>query len=127
MEVCGLEEGQPIGFRDLLRVDVRDATRAQIGHVQDMALQADLGRVPYIEPWRASLLDRPVGDELVRRAEDLVLLVPWSDVASASEEVIHAQQQAPRVPGEDRGGQMLVRKDILDKQMVDPKAAGSTG
>jgi sporulation protein YlmC with PRC-barrel domain len=125
MEVCGLEEGQPIGFRDLLKVEVRDATGRQIGHVQDMALEADLGRVPYIEFLGVHLFwtDR-VGDiELVRRAEDLVLLVPWSDVASANKEVITLNSKHPEFPVKTAAGKWLVRKDILDKQMVDPEGS----
>ena len=125
MEVCGLEEGEPIGFRDLLKVEVRDATGRHIGHVQDMALEADLGRAPYVEYLGVHLLwtDR-VGDiELVRRAEDLALLIPWSDVKSADVDVITLNSTHPDFPVKTTAGKWLIRKDILDKQMVDPEGS----
>jgi len=120
-----LDEGERIGFRDLLRVEVQDATGRDVGHVQDMALEADLSRRPFIGYLGVHLLwtDR-VGDiELVRRAEDLALLVPWSDVESISEDVVTLKSAHPDFPVQTAAGMWLIRKDILDKQMVDPSGS----
>jgi len=120
-----LDEGERIGFRDLLRVEVQDATGRDVGHVQDMALEADLSRRPFIGYLGVHLLwtDR-VGDiELVRRAEDLALLVPWSDVESISEDVVTLKSAHPDFPVQTAAGRWLIRKDILDKQMVDPSGS----
>ena len=120
-----MEEGQPIGFRDLLKVEVRDATGRQIGHVQDMGLEADLTREPYVRYLGLHILwtDRVGEIQLVRRAEDLVVLVPWSDVASASVELITLKSRHPDFPVRTAAGKWLIRKDILDKQMVDPEGS----
>jgi len=125
MEVSGLEEGDVIGFRDLLKVTVRDATGREVGHVQDMALEADLGGKPFVEYLGVHLLwtDRVGEIELVRRAEDLALLIPWSDVTSASEEVVTLKSTHPDFPVQTAAGRWLIRKDILDKQMVDPSGS----
>lgn len=120
-----MDEGERIGFRDLLRVEVQDATGRDVGHVQDMALEADLSRRPFIGYLGVHLLwtDR-VGDiELVRRAEDLALLVPWSDVESISEDVVTLKSAHPDFPVQTAAGMWLIRKDILDKQMVDPSGS----
>ncbi|MHB8896472.1 MAG: hypothetical protein ACYC99_15015 [Candidatus Geothermincolia bacterium] len=117
-----MDEGERVGFRDLLKIKVRDGEGRHIGHVQDMALDLE-AEPPAVGYMGVHLLwtDR-VGDvELVRRVEDLVILVPWDEVASIDEELVTLRSPHPAFPVRSVAGKWLVRRDILDKQMVDPE------
>jgi sporulation protein YlmC with PRC-barrel domain len=78
---------------------------------------------PYIDCLGVHLLwtDRVSDIELVRRVEDLVVLVPWSEVASFSEELFTLRGVHPSFPVVSAAGKRLIRRDILNKQMVDPE------
>jgi magnesium transporter len=118
--VRNLEEGEQISFSDLVKVKVYDSEGRHIGHVQDLALKKDLAS-PAIGHVGIHLLwtDR-VGDvELVRRVEDIVMLVPWSKVTEVSDEAVRVSETHPRLTAESAGGMWLVRRDILNQQMLD--------
>jgi sporulation protein YlmC with PRC-barrel domain len=116
-----LEEGERVGFRDLIKVKVRDGEGKHIGHVQEMAL--DSRESPRISYLGIHLLwtDRVGEVQLVRSAEDLVVLVPWDEVATLSEDEVTLRSAHPAFPVRSAAGKLLVRRDILDKQMVDPE------
>jgi sporulation protein YlmC with PRC-barrel domain len=117
-----LEEGDSISFRDLIKVDVADGKGREVGHVQDMALEPRLSS-PFIDSLGVHLLwtDRVGEVKLVRRAEDLVVLLPFSEVRSLSEDLVELNSEHPEFPVRSAAGMWLVRRDILDKQMVDPR------
>jgi sporulation protein YlmC with PRC-barrel domain len=117
-----LEEGEQVGFRDLLKVKVRDGEGRHIGHVQELGLDRD-DDLPWVSYLGIHLLwtDRVGEVELVRRAEDLVVLVPWDEVATLSDEEVTLRSPHPSFPVRSAAGKLLVRRDILDKQMVDPE------
>ena len=81
-----MRDGEMVRLRDLIKIKVFDVEGKHIGHVQDMAMERDLSS-PGIGFIGVHLLwtDR-VGDvELVRRAEDITLLIPWSPISSVDE------------------------------------------
>jgi len=116
-----LIEGEQVGFRDIIKAKVEDGEGRHIGHVHDMALDRDLSR-PLIGYLGVHLLwtDRVGEIELVRRAEDLVVLVPWDEVAKADEELFVLRSAHPAFPVRSAAGKWLLRRDLLDQQMVDP-------
>lgn len=120
-ELADMDEGLSLGVRDLIKVKVEDGEGRHIGHVQDLAL--DRESAPRIGYLGVHLLwtDRVGEIELVRRAEDLVVLVPWDEIASLDDELVTLRSPHPAFPVRSAGGKWLVRRDILDKQMVDPE------
>jgi sporulation protein YlmC with PRC-barrel domain len=117
-----MEDGEQVSFRDLLKVKVKDGEGRHIGHVQDMALEPGAGP-PTIGYLGIHLFwtDRVGEVELVRRVEDLVILVPWDEVARIDEEMVTLRSPHPAFPVRSSAGKWLVRRDMLDKQMVDPE------
>jgi sporulation protein YlmC with PRC-barrel domain len=119
-----LLDGETVRFRDLMKVKVFDVNGKHIGHVQDIAMEKDLSS-PGIGYVGVHLFwtDR-VGDvELVRRAEDLALLIPWSSVSDVEEDAVRLSQAHPELDYESSAGKWLLRRDVLDRQMLD--AAGA--
>lgn len=117
-------DGETVRFRDLMKVKVFDVNGKHIGHVQDIAMEKDLSS-PGIGYVGVHLFwtDR-VGDvELVRRAEDLALLIPWSSVSDVEEDAVRLSQAHPELDYESSAGKWLLRRDVLDRQMLD--AAGA--
>lgn len=116
-----MDEGGSIGFSDLIKVKVEDCLAREVGHVQDMALadgvnSPDIGYLGVHFLWT----DRVGEIELVRRAEDVVLLIEWSDVASFSEDLFTLKCERPDFPVASAQDKVLLRQDLLNKQMVDP-------
>lgn len=114
-----MDEGGSAGFTDLLKVEVLDSGGREVGHVQEMALAGGLS--PEIGYLGVHLLwtDRVGEVELVRRAEDLVVLVPFSEVENFSEEAFELKSAHPEFPLVTSAGKTLLRRDILNKQMID--------
>ena len=118
-EVGLVEDGDLVSFSDLIKVKVFDGGGEHVGHVQDLAVD-DL-----VSPTVAYLgvhifWTDCVGDiELVRPAEDIVLLLPWSQVESFDEDGFRLLGTHPDFPAETAEGRLLLRADLLDKQMLD--------
>jgi hypothetical protein len=55
----------------------------------------------------------------VRPAEDIVLLLPWSQVQSFDEDGFRLEGTHPYFPVVSAEGRLLLRADLLDKQMLD--------
>ena len=114
-----MEDGDLVSFSDLVKVKVFDGEGQHIGHLQDLAIE-DLSS-PEVAHLGAHIFwtDRVGGVELVSPAEDVVLLLPWSQVESFDEDGIRLQGVHPDFPVETAGGRLLLRADLLDKQMLD--------
>jgi sporulation protein YlmC with PRC-barrel domain len=117
-----VDEGEPVSFRDLLRVKVEDSNGRFVGHLEDMAFDQD-SKAPYIEYLGVHLewTDRVADVVLVRRAEEVAVLMPFSEVASLTEDLVALRSAHPDFPVASAAGKRLVKRDILDKQMVDPE------
>ncbi len=115
-----MEEGEPVALSDLLKVKVYDDEDRHIGHVQEMAVAAAPGQ-SVVGHLGVHLLwtDRVGGLLLVRRVEDLVVLVPWSAVARVEADRIILADSHPTLEVETAEGKWLLRRDILNKQMID--------
>jgi sporulation protein YlmC with PRC-barrel domain len=115
-----LLDGETVRFRDVIKIKVFDVEGKHIGHVQDFAMEKDLS-APLISHLAVHILwtDR-VGDvELVRRAEDLALLIPWSSVSDVEEDAVRLSQAHPELDYASAANKWLLRRDILDRQMLD--------
>ena len=117
-----MEEGDLVGIRDLVKARLFDSEGTNIGHLEDLAIRRDLSS-PEVVSLGAHLewTDRIGSIELVRRAEDVVVLVPWSQVSAAGEEGFRLKGRHPDLPMESAEGRWLVRADLLNEQMVDEK------
>jgi sporulation protein YlmC with PRC-barrel domain len=115
-----LEEGELIELSDLIKVKVFDDEKVHIGHLQDLAIDDDL-ESSFVSYLGVHLLwmDRVGEVELVRPVEDIVLLLPWSQVAGIDEDVIHLEGVHPDFPIETARGKTLIRRDVLNKQILD--------
>lgn len=120
-----MEEGEQVGVRDLLKIKVEDGEGRHVGHVQDLAIDPE--NAPIVGYLGVHLLwtDRVGEVELVRSAEDIVVLVPWDEIAfvDTEEELVTLRSAHPAFPVRSACGKWLVRRDILDKQMVDPSGS----
>ncbi len=115
-----MEEERSVSFRDLIRVKVFDAEGKHIGHIQDMAIEKELGS-QVVEYLAVHLLwTDKVGDiELVRSVEDVVLLLRWTAVAGLEGDAARLTvSHSDLVPVTARD-KWLIRRDILDRQMLD--------
>jgi sporulation protein YlmC with PRC-barrel domain len=112
------EEAFSLG--SLLKREVRDAEDRDIGHVQDLVV--DLGSQPPVVSELAVHLqwtDR-IGDlVLPRPVEDIVLLLPWSEVESLDPELLLLRSMHPFFEIVSSEGKIFVRRDILNKQITD--------
>lgn len=117
-----MEEGELASFRELLKEKVYDAEGLHIGHVQDLAIDDDLSS-PYVAYLGVHMhwTDRVGEFELVRPVEDIVLLLPWSQVQYIEEDGYHLYGVHPDFPIQTARGKFLLRRDILNKQMLDQK------
>jgi sporulation protein YlmC with PRC-barrel domain len=119
-----MEEGDLVGIRDLVKAKLFDSKGTHVGHLHDLSIKRDLSS-PEVTSLGAHLewTDR-VGDiELVRRAEDVVVLIPWSQVSAVDEEAMRLKGKHPELPMESAEHRWLVRADLLNEQMVDPTGA----
>lgn len=117
-----MNEGESVGFTDLLRVKVYDSEGLHIGHIQDMALERtltspDIGYLGVHLLWTEHI--GPI--ELVRPVEDIVVLLDWSEVDSFSEEEFRLSGVHPKFSPVSAENKWLIRRDILNKQMLDSR------
>jgi sporulation protein YlmC with PRC-barrel domain len=114
------EEEDVFPLNSLLKREVRDAEDRDIGHIEDLSL--DLGSRPLVVSELAVHLqwtDR-IGDlVLPRPVEDIVLLLPWSEVESLETEALHLRSPHPLFEAVSSEGRILARRDILNKQITD--------
>lgn len=104
----------------LLKREVRDAEDREIGHLEDLAFDLD-ARPPVATDLAVHLewTDR-IGDMLLPRpVEDIVLLLPWSELESIGDEAVYLRHAHPDFAVASSEGKVLVRRDILNKQIVD--------
>lgn len=114
-----MEEGQ-VYLASLLRREVRDAKDREVGHVEDLAF--DLAAKPPVATDIAVHLqwtDRIGGLLLPRPVEDIVLLMPWSEVEAIEPEAVYLRHEHPEFEVASSEGKLLLRRDVLNKQMVD--------
>jgi sporulation protein YlmC with PRC-barrel domain len=114
------DESPSFDFTDLLRVKVFDAKGRHMGHVQDLAIESppSAPRITHVGV-HLSWTDR-VGDiMLVRRTEDVVLLLPWSEVTGFGPDAFRIGGEHPELRVETAADRLLLRRDVLDKQMTD--------
>jgi sporulation protein YlmC with PRC-barrel domain len=104
----------------LIKREVRDAEDREIGHVQDLAVE--MGSQPPIVGELAVHLqwtDR-IGDLILPRpAEDIVLLLPWSEVEALEPEVLYLRNPHPMFDVVSSEDKVFARRDILNKQITD--------
>ncbi len=119
-----MEEGEQVGLRDLVRAKVVDSQGAEIGHLHDLAMEMDLAR-PSLTGVGVHLewTDRVGEITLVRKMEDPVILLPWGSVESITESRLTLRDKHPALPAISAAGKWLLRRDVLDKQMLDSKGA----
>ena len=113
------EEGL-VSLLSLLKSEVRDSESMEIGHLQDLAV--DLRETPPRVTELAVHLDWTdrVGEVLLPRAvEDIVLLLPWSEVESWDRDGFRLRSPHPAFPVVSAGGKVLLRRDLLNKQLLD--------
>lgn len=115
-----MNEGEMLPITDLLKREVKDAEEGEVGHLQDLSVDLSL-RPPAITGLAVHLdwTDR-VGDfVLPRPAEDVVLLMPWSEVAAMDEDQLRLRHAHPLFDVLSSAEKTLARRDILNKQIVD--------
>ncbi len=115
-----MQEGELISLSDLIKIKVFDDEEVYVGHLQDLALEDDL-ESDYVSFLGVHLewVDRVGEVELVRPVEDIVMLMPWSQVAGIGENDIHLECVHPDFPIETARGKVLIRRDVLNKQILD--------
>ena len=104
----------------LLKREVRDAEDREVGHLEDLAFDLD-ARPPVATDLAVHLewTDRIGGMLLPRPVEDIVLLLPWSELESIGDEAAYLRHAHPDFEVVSSEGKLLVRRDILNKQIVD--------
>ncbi len=114
------EEGELIELDDLIKAKLYDAQGSRVGHLHDLALDLEAER-PLVTHLGAHLewTDQVGGIELVRPVENIVFLIPWSEVAREDDEGLHLASTHPSFPAASIKGRILARRDLLNKQMVD--------
>ncbi|MEW6555617.1 MAG: hypothetical protein AB1384_15215 [Actinomycetota bacterium] len=114
------EDESIFSLSSLLKREVRDAEDLDIGHVQDLAVE--LGTSPPVVSELAVHLqwtDR-VGDLVLPRAvEDIILLLPWSEVEALEPEALLLRGTHPSFEVVSCENKVLARRDILNKQITD--------
>lgn len=114
-----MEEG-PFMLSSILRKEVRDAEGREVGHLEDLAF--DLSSRPPVATHLAVHLewtDRVGNLLLPRPVEDIVLLLPWSELESMTDEALYLRHSHPDFEVVSCEGKVLARRDILNKQLVD--------
>ncbi|MEJ5186569.1 MAG: hypothetical protein WHT46_05760 [Candidatus Geothermincolales bacterium] len=115
-----MDDEELVGLLSLVKRQVFDSEANDIGHVQDLAVDLE-GSPPRITDLAVHLswTDR-VGDILLPRAvEDIVLLIPWSEVQSWDHEGFRLGSPHPDLPVNSAEGKVLLRRDLLNKQILD--------
>jgi len=110
-----------IRFKEsLFRMPVTDEEGTPVGHVEDLAFAFGEAS-PTVEALAVELpwTDRVGSCRLVRPVDDVVLLFPWSQVAMIEEDRIVLAGHHPAFDVISAEGLLLVRQDVIDKQIVD--------
>ncbi len=114
-----MEEGSFM-LSSIIKKEVRDTDGRKVGHLEDLAF--DLSARPPVATHLAVHLewtDR-VGEILLPRpVEDIVLLLPWSELESIEEDALYLNQAHPDFEVVSCEGKTLARRDLLNKQIVD--------
>ncbi|MDY6794855.1 MAG: hypothetical protein SWK76_06200 [Actinomycetota bacterium] len=108
----------PLTF--LLKRDVRDAEEREVGHIEDLALDM-AARPPAVCDLAVHLkwTDR-IGELILPRpTEDIVLLLPWSQVESLEPDDLYLKHSHPLFQVNSSANKIFARRDILNKQIVD--------
>ena len=117
-------EEDAFSLTSLIKREVRDAEDREVGHVEDLAV--DLGsKHPAVSDLAVHLrwTDR-VGELILPRpAEDIVLLLPWSEVGSLQPEALYLRRPHPLFEVVTSEGKTFARRDILNKQIVDEEGS----
>ncbi|OFW60343.1 MAG: hypothetical protein A2W01_00550 [Candidatus Solincola sediminis] len=115
-----MNEGEMLPITGLLKMEVRDAEDRVVGHLEDLSI--DLASHPAAVTGPAVHLDwtdRIASFVLPRPTEDIVLLMPWSEVETIDEEQIWLRHSHPMFDVVSSAEKTLIRRDILNKQIVD--------
>lgn len=115
-----MKEEDAFSLSSLLKREVRDEDDREVGHIQDLAVDLK-SRPPVVSDLAVHLqwTDR-IGDlVLPRPAEDIVLLLPWSQVESLESEVLYLCNPHPSFEVISSAGKIFSRRDILNKQILD--------
>ena len=114
------EEGDLVELDDLIKTKLFDAQGSRVGHLHDLAIDLEAER-PLVTHLGAHLewTDQVGGIELVRPVENIVFLIPWSEVSGEDDEGLHLSGVHPNFPAASTRGRTLARRDLLNKQMVD--------
>lgn len=105
---------------ELFRKPVHDENGTPVGEVEDMAFVfgetcPEIAALAVHLPWTDH-----VGEyRLVRPVDDIVLLFPWAQVAALEEESIVLAGTHPRFDVVTASDLLLLRQDVIDKQIVD--------
>lgn len=102
------------------RKEVYDSADHLVGHVNDMAFKFGdpsplISAVAVHMPWT----DQIGQYELTRPVEDIVLLLPWGRVGSFDDDRLSLIGEFPRFEVISARGLLLIRQDVIDKQIVD--------
>jgi len=110
-----------IRFKEaLFHMPVTDGEGTPVGQVEDLAF-AFGEATPMVEALAVELpwTDRVGPFRLVRPVDDIALLFPWSQVAAVEESRIVLAGRHPEFDVVSAEGLLLVRQDVIDKQLVD--------
>jgi sporulation protein YlmC with PRC-barrel domain len=119
-----LNEEDAFPLTSVLKREVRDAEDREVGHIQDLAL--DMTSKPPVVSELAVHLDWTdrIGELILPRpTEDIVLLLPWSEVESLDREELRLRQVHPMFEVRSSADKIFARRDILNKQIVDEEGA----
>ena len=115
-----MKDEENMFLTSIIKREVRDSENREIGHVQDLAM--DLASQPPIACDLAVHLDWTdrIGEIILPRpTEDIVLLLPWSEVESLKPEELHLRHAHPMFEVRSSEDKIFARRDILNKQIVD--------
>ncbi len=119
-----MNEEDAFPLTSILKREVRDAEDREVGHIQDLAL--DMTSKPPVVSELAVHLDWTdrIGELILPRpTEDIVLLLPWSEVESLDREELYLRHPHPMFEVRSSADKIFARRDILNKQIVDEEGA----
>lgn len=115
-----MEENVTAGICDLVKAKVFDSEGTHVGHLQDLSISKDITS-PLVNGVGVHFhwTDRLGEIELVRPVDDIACLVPWSSVTRFEPNELHIAGKHPDFSIMSAENLLLVRRDILNKQMID--------
>ncbi|WP_287154779.1 hypothetical protein [Candidatus Solincola tengchongensis] len=115
-----MKDEPTISLQEFIRKEVRDSEDKEVGHVEDLALDMAVSRSAVSElAVHLDWIDRIGEMVLPRPVEDIVLLLPWSEVESLQPEAVYLRSPHPDFAPVSSEGRVFLRRDILNKQIVD--------